>query len=97
MIERLRALWAKVPHDKRLHLLAGAVIALLVGVFTEPALGLIAGIVAGVGKEVYDYRRPDKGTAEWADLGATFIGAWAATMLLLVADLAGMGPPPLPV
>lgn len=94
MIKRLLAL---LPHDKRLHLLAGAVIALLVGVFMSPAFGLVAGIAAGAAKEAFDYRNPTKGTPEWADLAATAIGAWLATMLLLFVDLVGTGPPPLPV
>lgn len=43
--------------DKIVHFLCGLVIALVVGLFTAPYIGLIAAALAGVAKEIYDIRR----------------------------------------
>ena len=43
--------------DKLVHFLCGLVIALAVGLFTAPYIGLIAAVLAGVAKEIYDIKR----------------------------------------
>lgn len=43
--------------DKLVHFLCGLVIALVVGLFTAPYIGLIAAVLAGVAKEIYDIKR----------------------------------------
>lgn len=74
----------KIPHDKKLHLAAGAAVAvaaLVLGLGETVALGLAA--LAGVGKEVYDWvvnrRRKAKGltplhTVDHYDAIVTLVG-----------------------
>lgn len=45
----------QLPQDKANHALYGAVICLVVGGFLGTNWGLLAALVAGVGKEVLDY------------------------------------------
>ncbi len=71
--------------DKWLHLTVGFIIALLVGLI-GPIWGLIAGIVAGAGKELYD-KISRKGTPELWDLIFTTIGALSAFLCLLLIRL----------
>ena len=72
-----------VEYDKRLHFEAGFIIASVVGLLISPAIGVLAGAMAGVGKEVYD--EWDYNGADLPDLlytiGGTFLGA-------IIADLA---------
>ncbi|WP_211452633.1 hypothetical protein [Collimonas antrihumi] len=73
----------KVPLDKLLHFLVGGVIAGVVyALFLNQWLALIATVVAGVTKEIYDYFHPDQHTVEWLDVVATVVGA--APVLLAV-------------
>jgi hypothetical protein len=58
--------------DKRLHAAAGFIIALLLSVIS-PLIGIIATVVAGIGKEVYD-KVIKKGKAELLDFVFTFLG-----------------------
>lgn len=73
-----------VPRDKLLHILLGALISFSVGLW-EPWIGLAAGVVIGVLKEVYDYERPERHTADILDFWATAVGATVGTFLTLVA------------
>lgn len=59
--------------DKLYHLIAGLLIALLCGYLTSPLIGLVMGIIAGVGKELYDYT--DYGEYDVYDALATWLGA----------------------
>lgn len=43
--------------DKLVHFLCGLVISLVVGLFTASYIGLIAAVLAGVAKEIYDIKR----------------------------------------
>ncbi len=43
--------------DKLVHFLCGLVISLVVGLFAAPCIGLIAAVLAGVAKEIYDIKR----------------------------------------
>ena len=70
--------------DKILHFLLAFMIALAVGGVTESStLGLVAGLIAGAGKEILNALTG--GTVELLDFMATFIGAALGfAMLLLV-------------
>ena len=43
--------------DKLVHFLCGLVFSLVVGLFAAPYIGLIAAVLAGVAKEIYDIKR----------------------------------------
>jgi len=43
--------------DKLVHFFCGLVISLVVGLFTASYIGLIAAVLAGVAKEIYDIKR----------------------------------------
>jgi len=76
-------LWKKIPLDKRLHILAGASIAILFAgvptVFGHDVimcivLGIYMATVAGVLKELYDKFNPKKHTTDFWDFIATAAG-----------------------
>lgn len=69
--------------DKLYHLIVGAVITTAVGYtgthmgYTNAwDIGLGLGIVAGIGKEIYDYKHKDKHTPELLDAVATIAGSF---------------------
>lgn len=72
-----------MAHDKKLHLGAGVVIAVLVGVaLHEPLYGLPAAIVAGMLKECRDwccYRGFD-----WKDLVVTWLGGFVGFIAMML-------------
>lgn len=71
--------------DKVYHLLVGFLIALVLGFF-NPALGLIAAMVAGVAKEVYD-KYIKKSFADPLDTIATTIGGvFGLVVCLLITN-----------
>ena len=74
--------WLKIffARDKILHLLAGAAIAFVFGIWLSPAVGLAAGIVAGAGKEIVD--KLGFGTPDYLDLFITVVGALIAAIIL---------------
>ena len=90
----------KIPLDKRLHILAGAFVAILfagVPVFFGYdvvmciVLGIYMAAVAGILKELYDYFNPKKHTADFWDFVATVAGGilgagvyWVFYILLLL-------------
>ena len=61
-----------MAQDKKLHLLAGLGIAIIFGL-QYPLIGLGAGIIAGVAKEVYDYL--DYGGPDMKDFFMTAVGS----------------------
>ena len=61
-----------MAQDKKLHLLAGLVIAIIFG-WQNPLIGLGAGFAAGVAKEVYDYL--DYGLYDKQDMLYTWAGS----------------------
>ena len=61
-----------MAYDKKLHLLAGLVIAIIFG-WQYPLIGLGAGFIAGVAKEVYDYL--DYGLYDKQDMLYTWAGS----------------------
>lgn len=80
--------------DKQLHILAEYAIALTVFVFFAAfhiywlawvgfAVALVVAVVAGAWKEWRDYKNPDKGTFEIADIVADALGILAASSVML--------------
>lgn len=59
--------------DKQAHFWAGAAIASVVALYADPALGLAAGVGAGLAKEMVD--RTGCGTPDLLDFAATALGA----------------------
>lgn len=73
-----------MPYDKKLHLICGLLISLLVGLY-NPIYGLYAGVVAGVAKEVYDYY--DYGLFDKMDMLFTWAGTLIGTCLCMIAQI----------
>lgn len=80
-----------IPSDKRKHLLAGAACglagtacALLMGLPHAWISGVLAALIAGVGKELYDRDRQEAHTVEWLDALCTVVGGAVASPLLWV-------------
>ena len=66
----------KIADDKKLHFIAGLIICIVVAlIFKNPMYGLIASVIAGVAKEVYDYY--DYGKIDFLDTLATWVGGIA--------------------
>lgn len=90
MKDLLNRLLALPYGDKLVHALVGLVIGLLFGViavafFGEgygPASAIVAALVAGVGKEVYDAEHPDVHTTDPLDVVATMLGGIVAAVPL---------------
>lgn len=59
--------------DKQAHFFAGAAMAATIALYVDPTLGLAAGILAGLAKEVVD--RMGYGTPDAKDFIATALGA----------------------
>lgn len=65
-----------IPYDKKLHFIAGVVVCIIVAlIFKNPLYGLIAAAVAGIAKEIWDYR--SYGKPDFMDCLATWIGGIA--------------------
>ena len=74
-----------MAQDKKLHLLAGLGIAIIFG-WQNPMIGLAAGFVAGVAKEVYDYL--DYGLYDKQDMLYTWAGSLLGAGLCYIIGLA---------
>lgn len=73
-----------MAEDKKLHLICGCIIALLIGLY-NPIYGLLAGMTAGVAKELYDYL--DYGLFDTKDMLFTWAGALLGTCLCMIAQI----------
>lgn len=73
----------KIAKDKTLHFNAGLAIAIVFGVFFGAVVGLLLAVVAGIGKEVYDYYT-EKGTPEIADVMYTWFGGAVGFIITLL-------------
>ena len=74
---------SKIPYDKKLHFLSGAIISLLVVIiFADFRAAIITGIIAGITKEVYD--QITYGGFDWVDMVATWLGSAFATVVVFV-------------
>jgi hypothetical protein len=73
----------KIPYDKKLHFLAGLLIALVVSITVNPTCALIVSMVAGLAKEIKDYL--DYGGPDVVDCLATWLGGgvgYAVAMMM---------------
>lgn len=70
--------------DKLVHFLCGLVIALAVGLFTAPYIGLIASALAGVAKEIYDIKRTKFNILDFV---YTAFGGLLGTLILYIFKL----------
>lgn len=68
--------------DKQAHFFAGAAIAATIALYLDPTLGLAAGILAGLAKELVD--RMGYGTPDAKDFIATALGACVVLPLILM-------------
>ena len=71
-----------MQQDKKIHIGAGFLIALVVGFIFGSETGLMAALIAGIAKEVWDYF--GHGTCELNDFLATLQGGIAGFILLLI-------------
>ena len=72
-------------NDKAYHMIAGLIIALLMGWLTHDALvGLAFAVCAGCVKEIWDYF--GHGTSELNDIIATAQGGAVGLVLLIIID-----------
>lgn len=72
-----------MPRDKILHFIAGVFISGLVSIVFTPAIGLVAGVLAGAAKEIRD-KHTEGATADWLDFVATAGGAATASLLIQI-------------
>ena len=63
-----------IPADKKKHLIAGFIVCAIVSMLFGYIVGFVSALVAGAGKEAYDYFTK-KGTPEIADFLYTAVGA----------------------
>lgn len=68
--------------DKQAHFFAGAAIAATIALYLDPVIGLAAGILAGLAKELLD--RMGYGTPDVKDFIATALGACVVLPLVLM-------------
>jgi len=75
-----------IPLDKIIHLLGGMVITLMLGYFLPISYCLIAAVVAGAAKELYDHFNPATHTVEMHDFLATAGGGFLASIFLVIVQ-----------
>ncbi len=68
--------------DKLYHLIAGFIIGFILA-FWKPEVGLIAGVAAGIGKEIYD-KYIKKSDADPVDTLSTILGAMLGIALSIL-------------
>ena len=61
-------------NDKLKHLIAGFVVAVPFTLVFGIGSGILASVVIGIGKEIYDYFHPESHTADPVDAVATILG-----------------------
>lgn len=74
------------PLDKQAHFLAGACIAFAFGAFGFIFVGVLAAILAGLAKEMYDDQHRSTHTVEAWDTGATMFGGFVAGAVTWIGD-----------
>ena len=83
---------SNIPYnDKGCHFIVGFVITLIVGLIAyyvgvdyPQGYGVLAGVVAGVGKEAVDLYRYDK--FDYLDMFVTFIGSFFGGLLVVIVS-----------
>lgn len=72
-----------MPQDKVYHFIGGALLCIATGLVTgQPAAGIVAAIVVGIAKEVYD-KVSRRGTPELLDAAATAAGGALGYLLFM--------------
>ena len=71
-----------IPTDKSLHFIVGVLI-YAVGHFAGHTIGFALVVVAGIGKEIYDYAHRDKHNPEFMDALVTILGGVAGYICAL--------------
>ena len=74
-----------IPIDKQAHFLAGISICLAFALFVSPVLGLIAAIIIGAIKELWDGM--GYGTKDFWDFVATALGGVVGFVLILIKEV----------
>lgn len=74
-----------IPKDKKLHLLAGLALSLLMGLLFCPLIGLATAAVVGALKEIIWDWLLKKGTPELLDFVATVLGGVLGAVILHAA------------
>jgi hypothetical protein len=75
----------KIPKDKKLHILAGLALSLLMGLSFCPLTDLAAAAVVGAFKEIVWDWLLEKGTPELLDFVATVLGGVLGAVILHAA------------
>ena len=73
-----------MPYDKKLHLIAGFVLCLGFGIFSDIYTGIGAAIGAGIMKECYDHYTYN--VFDWKDMIATWCGGCAGFTLIALIN-----------
>lgn len=76
-----------MPLDKIAHFLIGAVLALALGYLLPPVFGVLASVLAGALKELYDHFHPDTHTVDVMDFVATLAGGCAGSSYVFTLKL----------
>lgn len=71
-----------VKADKVMHFISCFIITLVAGFIWGAELGIAAGVLAGVAKEIYDHWQPNNYFC-WRDIQADLLGIIAASLLFL--------------
>jgi len=74
-----------IPKDKKLHLLAGLALSLLMGLLCTPTRGLLAAVIVGALKEISWDWWLGRGTPEFLDFVATVLGGVLGAVILHAA------------
>lgn len=77
-----------LPPDKMVHFLAGAVIAFVVAMLSNPIAGMCAALAVGFIKELVIDVWVHKGVADPWDIVATFVGGVTVTLPIYVKAMA---------
>ena len=82
--EILDKIFPNIPYDKKLHFLAGFIIAMACGFVFNTYTALLAAVCAGIAKEIYDLC--DYGVFDWKDMIATWIGGCVGFMVFALIN-----------
>ena len=76
----------KIEQDKIMHFIAGIIVCFVVAlIFKNPMYGLIGAVIAGIGKEVWDYY--DYGKPDFMDCLATWVGGIAGYIVSVLVKV----------
>lgn len=73
-----------MPYDKKLHFFAGCLIAILGSLIFNTHVGIALSIIAGIGKEAYDYF--DYGKPDVMDMVVTWLGGFVGFLIITALE-----------